>query len=425
MKILVVDDDKLNLKIAEGYLNEYFPDYLVQICQQPRLVKKIIETEGIDIILLDIVMPDISGIEVLREIRRYPEYKDIQILMFTSMTDDESFRSCFDFGANDYLRKPIQQTVFKARISAAANTRNNLLELHELYEKAKLQNTELKNVNAKLQDMQFYLIQSEKLAAIGELAAGVAHEINNPIAYVGSNLETISNYLIKIRDFVKHIYESVDPENEFLYRIIQESYKKNKLDFIIEDIDSLIYDSKDGIQKVTEIVSSLRNFARTGLENEMNYCVFGDILDQVLLMVRNEAKYVADVKVSSCDSINIFCNKSQIGQVLLNVILNAIQAIKQQKRSDLGTVQVTLYQEPEYVCISIKDDGPGISDENLSKIFNPFFTTKEVGQGTGLGLSISYDIIVKKHNGIFQVVSSIGEGSEFIIKLPMKNPEFK
>lgn len=225
MKILVVDDDKLNLVIAKDYLNKFFPEYLVQICQNPSLVKKILETEVIDIILLDILMPEISGIDILKAIRKYPKYKDIQILMLTSMTDDESFQSCFELGANDYLKKPIQQTVFKARIKAAANTRNNLLELHLLYEKTKTQNSELKSVNAQLKDMQFSLIQSEKLAAIGELEAGVAHEINNPIAYVESNLETISNYLYKIRDFIKTLYDSVDPTNELIYNIMQESYK--------------------------------------------------------------------------------------------------------------------------------------------------------------------------------------------------------
>ncbi|MFA9376058.1 MAG: ATP-binding protein [Lachnotalea sp.] len=420
MKILVVDDDKLNLKIAEGYLNKFFPTYLIQICQQPKLVMGILDTEVIDIILLDIIMPEISGIEILKDIRGNPEYTDIQILMFTSMTDDESFQSCFELGANDYLKKPIQQIEFKARISAAANTRNNLLELHVLYKKTKIQNNELKNMNAQLQDMQFSLIQSEKLAAIGELAAGVAHEINNPIGYVGSNLETISNYLFKIRDFIKLIYDNVDAENESLYSLMQESYRKNKLSFVMEDIDSLVYDSKDGIQKISEIVKSLRNFAHTGLENEMNYCALSEILDQVLLIVRNEAKYVVDVKVDSIDTPDVYCNRSQISQVFLNIIINAIQAIKQQKRTDLGRVAIKVYREQEYACISIKDDGPGIPEENISKIFNPFFTTKEVGQGTGLGLSISYDIIVKKHNGIFDVESSIGKGSEFLVKLPIK-----
>ena len=422
MKILVVDDDKLNLVIAEKYINQFFPEYLVQICQNPQKVIKILETEEIDIILLDILMPEISGIELLKEIRSRLEYKDIPILMFTSMTDDKSFQSCFELGANDYLQKPIQETIFKARISAAANARNNLLELHLLYEKSKMQNIELKNVNEQLKDIQFSLIQSEKLAAIGELAAGVAHEINNPIAYVGSNLETISNYLIKIRNFLKDI-DTANQTNQFSYEVFQESYKKNKLNFVMEDLDGLIGESKDGIQKVTEIVKTLRNFARSGLENERNYYSLRELIDQVLLMVRNESKYFVDIKTNSLDYSEVYCNRSQISQVFLNIIINAIQAIKQQKRNELGNICITIYKEQENQCISFKDDGPGILQENLSKIFNPFFTTKEIGQGTGLGLSISFDIIVKKHNGVFDVFSTYGEGCEFIIKLPIKKQE--
>ncbi|MDD3415538.1 MAG: response regulator [Lachnospiraceae bacterium] len=422
MKILVVDDDKFNLVIAEKYINQFFPEYLVQICQNPQKVIKILETEEIDIILLDILMPEISGIELLKEIRSRLKYKDIPILMFTSMTDDESFQSCFELGANDYLQKPIQETIFNARISAAANARNNLLELHLLYEKSNMQNIELKNVNEQLKDIQFSLIQSEKLAAIGELAAGVAHEINNPIAYVGSNLETISNYLIKIRNFLKDI-DSANQTDQFSYEVFQEYYKKNKLNIVMEDLDGLIGESKDGIQKVTEIVKSLRNFARSGIENERNYYSLRELIDQVLLMVRNESKYFVDIKTNSLDDSEVYCNRSQISQVFLNIIINAIQAIKQQKRNELGNMCITIYKEQENQCISFKDDGPGILQENLSKIFNPFFTTKEIGQGTGLGLSISFDIIVKKHNGVFDVISTYGEGCEFIIKLPIKKQE--
>ena len=423
MNILVVDDDKLNLKIAEGYLKEYFPDYQVRICQQPELVMDILKFEFVDIILLDIMMPRISGIEVLREIRESSQYKDIQILMFTSVTDDDSFRSCFELGANDYLKKPINPTTFKARISAATNTRRNLLELHDLYQKTKTQNLELQDMNTQMKDMQFFLIQSEKLAAIGELAAGVAHEINNPIAYVGSNLESIANYLVKMRECIRLMLGAVDPSDEELYNLMMQCYKKNKIEFILTDIDGLISDSRDGIERVTEIVKSLRSFAHVGLENEMNYNVMREILEQVLLIVRNEAKHVVEIEMKNSEIPDVYCNRSQIGQVFLNLLINAIQAIKQQGRSEFGKIWIQIYREQNYACISIKDDGPGIPEQNLSKIFNPFFTTKEVGQGTGLGLSISYDIIVNKHHGILDVKSKIDSGSEFIVKLPFEKVE--
>jgi Signal transduction histidine kinase regulating C4-dicarboxylate transport system len=420
MKILVVDDDRLLLRIAADYLQTYFPDYSIEVCQHPKQVMDILKKDAIDIVLLDIIMPEVSGIELLQNIRANARYKDLQVLMVTSMNDTENFKKCFELGANDYIRKPIEIIEFQARIRAAAKTRANLLELHDLYEKMKLQNEELKEVNSKLKDTQFFLIQSEKLAAIGELAAGVAHEINNPIGYVGSNMETMSNYLRKMQDYISFVQEQMTAQTEDVYIMIQEKYHKNKLDFVMEDLAGVIKDSQDGIQKVAEIVKSLRNFARTGMEDEKNFSSLEEIIGQVLLIVRNEAKYSVDINVNQFDIPPVYGNRSQIGQVLLNIIMNAIQAIKSQKRAEKGNINIFIQVEEEYACISIKDDGPGISQENLSKIFNPFFTTKEVGQGTGLGLSISHDIIVKKHNGILDVKSVIGEGTEFIIKLPLE-----
>lgn len=423
MNVLVVDDDKLNLKIAESYLKEFFPNYLIHICQQPELVMDILKTGTVDIILLDIMMPRISGIEVLSEIRQNSQYKDIQILMFTSVTDDDSFRSCFELGANDYLKKPINPITFKARITAASNTRKNLLELHELYQKTKTQNQDLQKMNTQMKEMQFFLIQSEKLAAIGELAAGVAHEINNPIAFVGSNLDSIANYLVKMRTCIRMMMEAIDPSNEELYNLMMECYKKNKLEFILSDIDGLISDSRDGIERVTEIVKSLRSFAHAGMENEMNYNAIFEMIDQVLLIVRNEAKHVVEIEMQNDEIPDVYCNRSQVGQVFLNILINAIQAIKHQGRPEFGKIWIHVYQDKKYACVSIRDNGPGIPEQNLSKIFNPFFTTKEVGQGTGLGLSISYDIVVNKHHGILDVKSKIDSGTEFIVKLPFGKNE--
>lgn len=427
VKILVVDDDKLNLKVAEGYIKTFFPKYNIILCQQSKLVLDLLKSESIDIILLDIMMPEISGIELIREIRLCHEFKDIQILMLTSLTDTESFAECFELGANDYLRKPINVSEFKARIKASVNTSENMLMLRELYERMKTQNIEIKNINAQLKDTQFHLIQSEKLAAIGELAAGVAHEINNPFGYVGSNLETMSNYLFKMRSFIENLLEKLESvkgridesSNEELINFVKELYRKNKIAFIIEDIGGIIQDSKDGIQKVAEIVKSLRNFARTGMEIEKKYCCVRYIIDEVLLILRNEVKYIAEIKIECPDEIEVYCNKGQLSQVLLNIIINAMQSIKAQKKSILGNLLIDVSKGNKYILISIKDDGPGISQENLSKIFNPFFTTKEVGQGTGLGLSISHDIIVNKHHGMIDVNSTLGVGTQFIIRLPI------
>lgn len=426
MKILVVDDDKFNLSVAEGYLQFYFPGYEIFLCQSPKLVMRIIYEKQIDIVLLDIAMPEINGIDVLKEIRSQKEYRDIQIIMLTAIVDLDSFKTCFELGANDYLTKPIDTTEFQARIKASATTRSNSKMLHEMYERMRLQNNQLKNVNVQLRDAQFHLIQSEKLAAIGELAAGVAHEINNPIGYIGSNLETMESYLNKMHSFIDFCMEQLNsmvsiPEysqNDSIIKSIHEKYIKSKIKFISDDLESIIKDSQEGIQKISGIVKSLRNFARAGNEDEKNYCSVLEIIEQVLLIIRNESKYAVEIKLGDFNTQEVYCNKGQLGQVLLNILLNAIQAIKSQNRAEHGNIFINAYTEDDYICISIKDDGPGIPEENLTKIFIPFFTTKEVGQGTGLGLSISHDIIVNKHKGLLDVKSFVGIGTEFIIKLP-------
>lgn len=426
MNILVVDDDKLNLRVADGYLKMFFPQFDINLCQDPHQAINLVVEKNIDILLLDIMMPGISGIDLLKLIRAKREFRDLQIIMLTALSDMESFKLCFELGANDFLKKPIEVTEFKARISAATNTRGNNLMLQEMYNKVKEQNVELKSVNAQLKDAQFHLIQSEKLAAIGELAAGVAHEINNPIGYVGSNLETMSSYLNKMKSFIQYFLDELDlsigggqGESQIqLKALVNEKYQKLKIEFILEDLDGMINDSKEGIYKVAEIVKSLRNFARTGMEDERTYTPFKEIISQVLLIVKNESKYTTVIEVEDQDVCDAYMNRGQISQVVLNIVINAIQAIKQQQRNEFGKISINTFEEEDFICMKITDDGPGISESTLNKIFDPFFTTKEVGQGTGLGLSISHDIIVNKHHGMLDVKSVVGEGTQFLIKLP-------
>lgn len=428
MKILVVDDENFNIKVVEGFLKTLISDTEIILCKEPQNVIEIFEREKVDILLLDIMMPKISGIDILSNIRSKKEYEDVQIIMLTASNSKESFKICFELGANDYILKPIDATEFQARLKSAIKTRKNNLLVKEMLEQMKLQNNELKKVNASLKDTQFHLIQSEKMAAIGELAAGIAHEINNPLGYVSSNLETLCKYLNKIKEYIainheklEMIYKTFDnEETKNIYNSILESYNKLKIERIVNDLSSVINDSRDGVDKVSEIVKTLRSFARTGMEDEREFYEVLEIINQVLLIVKNEAKYTVEISLAIEETPGLWCHKGQIGQVLLNIIINAIQAIKSQQRNELGKICIHTYYQDQWICIGISDDGPGISEENLDKIFNPFFTTKEVGQGTGLGLSISHDIIVKKHNGVLEVKSNIGKGTEFIIKLPEK-----
>lgn len=431
MKVLAVDDDKLNLQIVERYLKIYFPDFEVQLCHDPKLVEGLLETEDIDILLLDIMMPDISGIDILKETRSKIKYWDMQIIMLTAMTDDESFRTCFELGSNDFIRKPLNITEFRARIKAATNTRKNNIILQRMYESVIERNNKLKSVNVQLKETQFHLIQAGKMAAIGELAAGLAHEINNPIGYVESNLETMSGYILKIKQFISSHIEllnllSKNDETSIKRHeceVNMDNYKKHNMEFILNDMNDIITDSQEGIKKVEEIVKSLMSFAENGTEEDKEYCSINEVINQVLLFTKQEAKTKAQINLELMELPDIYCNKAQIGQVFLNILINAIQAVKSQKRSEPGNIWIKTYAEHGFVCISVCDDGPGINKDEFSNVFDPFYTTKDVGEGTGIGLSISHDIVVKKHKGVLDIKSEPNCGAEFIIRLPQKSHE--
>lgn len=428
MKILIVDDEKFNLSIANDFIKKSNIECEVTLCSESTEVEDLIREKNFDIILLDIVMPKMNGIDVLKLIRSRTEYNNIQILMLTSLTDNDSFKKCFEYGADDYINKPIKEIEFFARLKAAIKTRNNAVILKEMFERIKKQNNELKVLNKTLQDTQFQMIQKEKLAAIGELAAGVAHEINNPLGYLGSNLETLAKFIIRIQTIIveyKDFIRIINSDEELIddYNInddlssIKEKEKNLNIDFVINEIGEIIKDSRDGVQRVSKIVRSLQNFAKTGYEDEMISNDLNIIADEAILLLRNDLKSIANIEKEYDNISHVVCNRSEIGQVLLSILTNSLQAIKSQNR-EYGNIIIKTFREKNYVCCSIWDDGPGIENGILNKIFDPFFTTKEIGSATGIGLSISHEIIVKRHNGVFDVESIPGEGSKFTFKIP-------
>ncbi len=411
MNILVVDDEKFNLAVAKSFIENLLPDAIIITCSKPETVMDILATERVDIILLDIIMPGMTGFDLLKEVRAKHEFDDIQIIILTSITDNESFKYCFEIGADDYIRKPIDPVEFNARLKAAVKSRQNTMILKQT---------------------QYQMIQKEKLVSIGELAAGIAHEINNPIGFIGSNLETMHNFINKIHQAVEEyrkLLELIDCGNpsasDLKLRVseIIDLEIKLKLDYVMDDLDNIISESIDGIERVAKIVQSLKVFSRSAVDNELTDNNLGVLMEDALMMVRNEAKYTIEIETEYMDTMDVFCNKGQIVQVMVNLLLNAIQAIKSKNPNCRGHLKVRTYTENGYACCSITDDGPGIPDSIRDKIFNPFFTTKAIGQGTGLGLSISLDIITKKHNGKMTFFNETSGGTTFIFMLPLNKDE--
>ena len=283
--------------------------------------------------------------------------------------------------------------------------------------------TEIRGIHQELEEaynhlklVQIQAVQQEKMASVGQLAAGVAHEINNPMGFISSNLTSLSKYINKLRAFEASLVElTTNSGNSLLVDEIAKVKKGMKIDFILEDMESLLAESLDGAERVRRIVQDLKSFSHVD-EAEWKPININDNLDSTLNMVRNEIKYVAEVVKEYGDLPLVTCRPQQLNQVFMNLLVNAAHAIETQ-----GTITVRTRQEGDMVCISFTDTGKGIDPEHLNRIFEPFFTTKAVGKGTGLGLSICYDII-HKHAGEILVDSTVGVGTTFTVKLPVVPP---
>ncbi len=258
------------------------------------------------------------------------------------------------------------------------------------------------------------LIQSEKLAGIGQLAAGVAHEINNPVGYVLGNSETLAEYFESIKELIGFYESKLTPDQ------IDDIKKRLDIEYILGDVGGLLKDNIGGLRRVVDIVANLKDFARVGQKNDQVEADIEEHLKSTLMVAKNEIKYYADIKTDFSHVSPVYCNIGEMNQVFLNIIVNAAQAIAEQHRASKGLITVATLEDDDSVYCSIADDGPGIKEENVKKIFEPFFTTKPVGKGTGLGLNIAWDIIVNRHKGEIGVDTELGKGTCFTIKLPKR-----
>lgn len=275
----------------------------------------------------------------------------------------------------------------------------------------------LKEADAKIAATQARLLQTEKLASIGQLSAGIAHEINNPIAFVNSNVISLSDY-IELYQQLLSLYQTGKPEftqaNAELLAKIEQLETSEDIEFVNEDIVSLMSDTLDGISRVQEIVRGLKEFSHIN-ENSKETCNIGECVESTLKIVKNELKNRVSIKLDLQEIPLVMANRGELNQVLMNLLINAGQAIDAE-----GEIMVSTSVEAGFVKISISDNGKGIAKEDLDKLFDPFFTTKPVGEGTGLGLSISYGII-ENHGGSIQVDSEPNVGTSFHILLPVYN----
>ncbi|QVM92103.1 response regulator [Pseudomonas entomophila] len=377
---------------------------------------------------VDMRMPDgWDGAKTIEQLWQHDP--QLQVVVCTAYSDYSWDELLDRLQAHDrllILKKPFDnievQQMASTLLTKWEMTQRASLKMHQLEQRVEQRTLELRQAGEALQreiderkQLESQLVQSEKLASLGQMAAGVAHEINNPIGFVSSNLGTLEGYFKQLTTLLD-AYRSAEQAlgDSETTRHLQHLREQLELDYLVEDIPVLISESKDGIGRVGQIVKDLKDFSRVDSTQQWQWANLQQGIDSTLNIVASELKYKADVIKQYQPLPEVECLPSQINQVIMNLVVNAAQAMGPQR----GTITLSTAQQGDTVCIEVADTGTGIAPENLQKIFDPFFTTKPVGQGTGLGLSLSYGII-KKHGGEITVASQVGVGTTFRVQLPV------
>ncbi|MEI6101226.1 MAG: ATP-binding protein [Eubacteriales bacterium] len=425
MKVMVVDDSMVVLKLVESHIKELSDVDEVILCNESTDILKKIEGSNIDVLILDVVMPKKSGLEVLAEIRNERALDDLQVIMLTS--EPKFFKESFNLGSDDFLNKPFEPVELQSRLKAALKTRKNIKMVHEINGLLKEKNKQLTRVNQELKETQFGIIQKEKQVLIGDLAGGMAHELNNPLGSIKSNLETLENFLDKIsvssdvyRKSLSLIEKNPDPEIQKILQTIRKTERSYKTQYVLSELKPLISDVIREMDKLAKIIQSIAQFSSSNTVEEMSVHSIRNIIEESLILIRNEYKTIIEVVADYDENDAITCNRSQIEQAIINILINAVHAIKSQNRTDRGKISIRTFNLKNDFLIHISDDGPGIPRKILGRIFDPFFTTKEIGAGTGLGLSTANDIIVHKHGGRLSAYNNPDGGATMEIVLPSK-----
>lgn len=397
-KIAVVDDSELARDLLCELLSEQGHEVLGFSSGAAEF--KSLANASPDLVLLDVYMPEMDGFEVCEKLKKLPQFIDVPIIFISSLTDIQDKIRAFQCGGVDYVTKPIEMAEVTARIGIHLNLRKYQAQLTE-------KNKILTQAMSELKSAQSYMVQSEKMASLGQLVAGVAHEINNPVSVIYGNVHIMQRNMVRLQRYIDCIHQEGLGEQQRQLR------EKLRINHLLSDLEPLVLNTLEATERTRDIVTDLRTFSsgNTSDKEQVNLVQAVDTASRWVIKGRSKRiELIGNIP----DELCVYGHLGQLTQVMINLFQNAVDATTELTRP---RIEIKAGETVDLLWLTIADNGSGIIESDLGGIFDPFFTTKPVGQGTGLGLSISYSII-KEHGGELSVANSIEGGAVFRIELP-------
>jgi len=398
IKVLVAEDDGVSRKVLERYLTKW--DFDVTCTADGDAAWTELSKGGYHIAVLDWNMPGLSGIQLCEKIREAEGLSLLYIILLTGRTEKKDMVMGLEAGADDYVVKPFDPLELSSRLKVGCR----LVESGLLLKKKNMElNTYAKEMESLAEERSKMLIHADRLASLGTLTAGVAHEINNPNTFISGNAQTLQRCWNVIE---KVLQEEItrDPNNR-------------KLNMVVDEVPKMLDGIRNGVGRITAIVKGLKSFARVGKNSTESFQI-NKCLEDALLLCATRLKYQVEIQRLMVDNLpNVQGDPQKLEQVFVNLFTNAADAVEEKLGKGKGILKVMTQTNGDEVTVTIEDNGPGIPESKLVDIWKPFFTTKKAGKGTGLGLAISQGII-HDHGGSIVVINLAGAGAQFKISLP-------
>jgi two-component system, NtrC family, sensor kinase len=406
-RVLVVDDEAQVRDLFAACLGER---YSCATAPDAGEAMRLLSAEPFALVISDVNMPGLSGVELLRKIRGL--YPDTAVIIVSGIARTQRVLDAVRLGASDYLLKPVDLEVLEISVERALERRALLRDARRYKQDLERRNEELARRQAELERLQAQLVHSEKMASLGQLAAGVAHELNNPAGFIYGNMEVLRECAAGLERLLA-IYERAALPHE-VSRDAERLKAEIDYEHTLADLRTIIDDCAGGAERIRDVVQNLRTFSRLDEAEFKKVDIHEGIDSTIRLLSRYYSAGCVRLVRDYGELPQVDCYAGQLNQMWMNLLANAAQAV-----GDGGEVRVTTRLDGGAVRVEVSDTGPGIPAEHLNKIFDPFFTTKPVGEGTGLGLSITYGI-VERHGGRIEVESRENFGTTFIVTLPVR-----